>query len=51
MKNLNPLTSAEPDITKLHNLFVALVNMDIFQMTLKFSLFTENLEKLVLQSL
>ena len=26
-------------MTKLQNVFVALVNMDIFQMTLKFSLF------------
>ena len=27
-------------MTKLQNVFVALVNMDIFEMTLKFSLFT-----------
>ena len=27
-------------MTKLHNLFDALVNMDFFQMTLKFGLFT-----------
>ena len=27
-------------MTKLHNVFVALVNMDIFQMTLELSLFT-----------
>ena len=27
-------------MTKLQNLFVALVNIDIFQMTLKFSSFT-----------
>ena len=27
-------------MTKLQNLFVVLLNMDIFQMTLKFSLFT-----------
>ena len=27
-------------MTKLQNAFVALVNMDIFQMTLKLSLFT-----------
>ena len=27
-------------MTKLQNVFVALVNMDIFHMTLKFSLFT-----------
>ena len=27
-------------MTKLENLFLALVNMDIFQMTLKLSLFT-----------
>ena len=33
-------TSAKPVMTKLQNLFVTLVNMDIFQMTLKFSLFT-----------
>ena len=37
---LNPSTSAKPLVTKLQNLFVALLNMDIFQMTLKFSLFT-----------
>ena len=36
-------------MTKLQNLFVALVNMDIFQMTLKLSLFTELLENLVVQ--
>ena len=29
-------------MTELQNLFVALVNMDIFQMTLKLSLFTVN---------
>ena len=34
------LTFAKPFMTELQNLFVALVNMDIFQMTLKFSLFT-----------
>ena len=27
-------------MTKLQNVFVALVNMDIFQMTIKLSLFT-----------
>ena len=27
-------------MTKIQNVFVALVNMDIFQMTLKLSLFT-----------
>ena len=27
-------------MTKLQNVFVALVNMDIFQMTLKLSIFT-----------
>ena len=27
-------------MTKLQNIFVALVNMDIFQMTLKLSVFT-----------
>ena len=37
---LNPSTSAKPVMTKLQNLFVALVNMDIFQMTLKLRLFT-----------
>ena len=40
MEILNPSTSAKPVMTKLQNLFVALVNMDIFQMTLKLSLFT-----------
>ena len=29
-------------MTKLQNVFVALVNVDIFQMTLKLSLFTVN---------
>ena len=29
-------------MTKLQNVFVTLVNMDIFQMTLKLSLFTVN---------
>ena len=33
-------TSAKPFLTKIQNLFVALVNMDTFQMTLKLSLFT-----------
>ena len=37
-------------MTKLQNVFVALVNMDIFQMTLKLSLFYCGLlEKFVLQ--
>ena len=40
MENLNPSTSAKPVMTKLQNLFIALVNMDIFQMTPKLSLFT-----------
>ena len=40
MQILNPSTSAKAVMTKLQNLFVALLNMDIFQMTLKFSLFT-----------
>ena len=31
-------------MTKLENLYVALVNMDIFQMTPKFSLFTVDLQ-------
>ena len=35
---LNPSTSAKSVMTKLHNVFVTLVNMDIFRMTLKFSL-------------
>ena len=35
---LNPSTSAKLVMTKFQNLFVALVNMDIFQMTLKLSL-------------
>ena len=42
MEILNPLTSAKLVMTKLQNLFVALVNMDIFQVTLKLSLFTVN---------
>ena len=37
---LNPSTSAKPFINKLQSLFVALVNMDIFHITLNFSLFT-----------
>ena len=37
---LNPSTSAKQVVTKLQNLFVALVNMDIFQMMLKFSWLT-----------
>ena len=40
MQILNPSTSAKPFMTKLQNLFVALVNMDVFHKTLKFSLFT-----------
>ena len=40
MEVLNPSTYAKLVMTKLQNLFVALVNMDIFQMTLKLSLFT-----------
>ena len=40
IKSKNPSTSAKPVMTKLQNLFVALVNMDNFQMTLKLSLFT-----------
>ena len=40
MEILNPSTSAKTVMTKLQNLFVALVNMDTFQMTLKLSLFT-----------
>ena len=39
-KSQNPSTSAKPVMTKLQNVFVALVNMDTFQMTLKLSLFT-----------
>ena len=38
-KVLNPSASAKLVIAKIQNLFVALVNMDIFQMTLKLSLF------------
>ena len=37
---LNPSTSVKTVITKLQNLFAALINTDIFQITLKFSLFT-----------
>ena len=40
MQILNPSTSGKLLTTKLQNLFVALVNMDVFQTTLKFSLFT-----------
>ena len=40
MKSLNPSTSAKPVMTKLQNVLAALVNMDIFQMTLKLCLFT-----------
>ena len=40
MKIINPSTSGKPVMNKLPNLFGALVIMDIFQMTLKFSLFT-----------
>ena len=36
----NPSTSAKPAMTKLQSLFVALVNMNIFQMTLEFGLFS-----------
>ena len=38
MQILNPSTSAKSFMTKLQNLFAALVNMDIFQMTLEVSL-------------
>ena len=38
-KFLNPSTSVKPVMTKFQILFIALINMDIFQMTLKFSLF------------
>ena len=40
MLNLNLPTSAKPVMTKLQNVFVALVNLDIFQIALKFSLST-----------
>ena len=40
MKIINPSTSSKPVMTKLQNLFSALVIIDIFQMTLEFSLFT-----------
>ena len=40
MQMLNPSTSAKPFMTKLQNLYAALVKMIIFQMTLKFSLYT-----------
>ena len=33
------ITSFKPLLNTLHNLFVALVNMDIFQITLKISFF------------
>ena len=38
--NFNQSTSAKPVMTQLQNSLVALVNMDIFQMTLKFSSLT-----------
>ena len=40
MQILNPSTSAGPVMTKLQNLLAVLVNMDIFQMTPKFSQLT-----------
>ena len=40
MKFLNPSTSAKTVMTKLQNLFVALANIDIFQMTQKIRLST-----------
>ena len=40
MKSLNTLTSAKPVMSKLQNVFVALVKMGIFKMTLKLNLFT-----------
>ena len=40
MEILNPSTSVKAVMIKLQNLFIALVNMDIFQMTLKLSLLT-----------
>ena len=40
MQISNPSTSAKPTLTMFQNSFVALENMDIFQMTLKFNLFT-----------
>ena len=40
MQILNTSTSPKPVMTKLQNLSAALLNMVIFQMTIKFSLFT-----------
>ena len=40
MEILNPSTSANLAMTKHQHLFLALVNMDIFQITLKLSLLT-----------
>ena len=37
MQIINPSTPTKPVMPKLQNLFVALINMDSFQMTLKFS--------------
>ena len=37
MQILNPSTSAKPVVIKLQNLFVTLVNLNMFQMTLKYS--------------
>ena len=39
-KSLNPSTSAKPVMSKLVNLFVSLVNMNVFQMKLKFRLYS-----------
>ena len=50
MKSLNPSTSTKSVMTKLQNLFVALVNTAILQMILKFSFFHYGLlERFVLQ--
>ena len=38
-------------MTKLQNLFVALVNMDTFQMTLKLSLFTVDFKAICVTTL
>ena len=46
-ETLNPLTSVKPVMNKLQHVFVALVNVDIFQMTLKLSLFTVDLYRVI----
>ena len=44
MQILNLSTSAKPAMTKLQILFIEIVDRDIFQMTLKITLFTVDLQ-------